>query len=112
MRRVLPKEECPFCHAQEAIVKRWGKMNLMFVACKACKACGPAKAYTEDAVNAWNAAKRRCDALPKQAEVNPMSASHSCSECGRALIVDSAVDALNYRFCPGCGAEINQPRLF
>lgn len=108
----LYKEECPFCHAKEAVVKRWGKMNLMFVACKACKACGPAKAYTEDAVNAWNAAKKRVDALPVQAESNPMSATHSCSACGRALIVDSPYADLNYSYCPGCGGEINQPRLF
>ena len=106
------KEPCPFCGSPDAVVKRWGRENKMFVACKQCQACGPAKVYTEDAVNGWNAAKKRCDALPKPADVNPMSATHSCSVCGTALIVDSPIDAMNYRHCPGCGAEINQPRLF
>ena len=106
------KEPCPFCGSPEATVKHWGREDKMFVACRRCQACGPAKARTDEAVDAWNAARRRCDAVPRQAAVNPMSASHSCSTCGRALIVDSPVHDVNYRFCPGCGAEINQPRLF
>jgi len=110
--RKYEKEPCPFCGSTEVVVKHWGRENKMFVACKRCQACGPAKTYTEDAVKAWNAAKKRCDAIDKQAEENPLSLTHSCSVCGRALIVDSPNNGVNHAYCPGCGAEINPPRLF
>ena len=54
--------------------------------------------------------RTRVDALPKQAEWNPLSTTHSCSGCGRPLIVDSPNEGVNHRFCPGCGAEINRAR--
>ena len=56
------------------------------------------------------APKNRVDAIPKQADWNPLSTTHSCSGCGRPLIVDSPNECVNHRFCPGCGAEINQTR--
>ena len=54
--------------------------------------------------------RMRVEALPKQAEWNPLSTTHSCSGCGRPLIVDSPNEGVNHRFCPGCGAEINRVR--
>lgn len=90
------------------MVKHWGRENKMFVACKRCQACGPAKTYTEDAVKAWNAAKKRCDAVHvRDGNID----KHLCSECGRELVV-CMTKGVSYRYCPGCGAEINQPRLF
>lgn len=102
------KEECPFCHSHDVVVKHWGREDLKFVNCRSCKACGPAKKYTEDAVNAWNAAKKRVDALPvREGNID----KHRCSGCGKEIVV-CMTKGVSHRFCPGCGGEINQPKLF
>ena len=107
------KEECPFCHSANVVVKHWGRKDLKFANCRDCMACGPAKPTAAEAVKAWNMAKRRADAVQDSKHFEGDLDTFECLECGWHGIVDDMTRMrTEVGHCPGCGAEVNPPRLF